>query len=98
MEVSLAAKGGYWQGPGQVEWGDTDLGTQVLRFDLELRQSGKEWDADLFQCTFEWAAQAEDTPCLDTELTYDIEEDPVVGVQHLLTGSLGGCPVFMTMD
>lgn len=98
MELSLTAKGGYWQGPGQVEWGDTDLGRQVLHFDLELRQSAKGWDSDLFGCTFEWAAQAEDTACLDAQLVYDVEDDPVVGTQHLLTGTLGDCPVFMTMD
>lgn len=98
MEVSLVAKGGYWHGPGRVEWGDTDLGEQVLHFDLELRHSGRDWESDLFRCTFEWAADAEDTPCLDAQLTYDVEDDPVVGTQHLLTGTLGGCPVFMTMD
>lgn len=98
MEVTLSAMGGFWQGPGQIEWGNTHLGRQVLHFDLELRQEGGAWEAELLSCRFEWAAQQEDTACLDANLTYEVEEDPVSGTLHLLTGDLGGCPVLLTLD
>ena len=98
MEVTLGAMGGFWQGPGLIEWGNTHLGAQVLHFDLELRQEGGAWKAELLSCRFEWAAQQEDTACLDASLTYEVEDDPVSGTLHLLTGDLGGCPVLLTLD
>ena len=92
MQVRLDPVGSGWQGLGQVEWDDTNLGERFLLFDLEMRRDGGDWVSELRDCGLEWGGVIEDTGCPKIELRYEDEEDPV------LVGDLVGCPVRLALE
>ena len=92
MQVRLEPVGGGWQGAGQMEWDDTNLGERFLFFNLEMRREGGDWSSLLRDCGLEWGGVVEDTGCPDITLRYEDEGEP------LLVGDLYGCPVVLGSD
>ena len=92
MEVRLDPVGNGWQGLGQVEWDDTNLGERLLLFDLEMHREGGEWVSQLRDCGLEWGGVVEDTGCPAMTLRYEDGDEP------LLVGELMGCSVTLSLD